>query len=64
MQNDNGGFSSTIDADSEGKEGKYYVWSDNELNKILDEGKEKAEDIANQTLKRVKSKLGFFEMEK
>ena len=37
MQNDNGGFSSTIDADSEGKEGKYYVWSDNELNKILDD---------------------------
>jgi len=35
-----------------------------QLNKILLEGKEKAEDLANQTLKRVKSKLGFFEMEK
>jgi len=35
-----------------------------QLIKILDEGKEKAEDLANQTLKRVKSKLGFFEMEK
>ena len=35
-----------------------------QLNKILEEGKEKAEDQANQTLKRVKSKLGFFEMEK
>ena len=35
-----------------------------QLNKILDEGKEKAEYLANQTLKRVKSKLGFFEMEK
>ena len=35
-----------------------------QLNKILNEGKEKAEDLANQTLKRVKSKLGFFEMEK
>ena len=35
-----------------------------QLNKILDEGKEKAEGLANQTLKRVKSKLGFFEMEK
>ena len=35
-----------------------------QLNKILHEGKEKAEDLANQTLKRVKSKLGFFEMEK
>ena len=28
------------------------------------EGKEKAENLANNTLKRVKSKLGFFEMEK
>ena len=37
MQNANGGFSSTIDADSDGKEGKYYVWSDRELNKLLTE---------------------------
>jgi len=35
-----------------------------QLNKILDEGKEKAENLANQTLKRVKSKLGFFAVEK
>ena len=35
-----------------------------QLNKILNEGREKAEDLADQTLKRVKSKLGFFEMEK
>ena len=35
-----------------------------QLNKILNEGNEKAENLANQTLKRVKSKLGFFEMEK
>ena len=35
-----------------------------QLNKILDEGKEKAEELANKTLKRVKSKLGFLEMER
>ena len=35
-----------------------------QLNNILKEGKEKAEDLANQTLKRVKTKLGFFEREK
>ena len=35
-----------------------------ELNKILLEGKEKAEMVANETLSRVKSALGFFEMEK
>ena len=35
-----------------------------ELNKILIEGKEKAEAVANKTLSRVKSELGFFEIEK
>ena len=35
-----------------------------ELNKILLKGKEKAEIVANKTLSRVKSSLGFFEMEK
>ncbi len=35
-----------------------------QLNNILKEGLEKAEDLANKTLKRVKSKLGFFEMGK
>ena len=41
-----------------------YRFTPDDLNKILNEGKDKAEDLANQTLKRVKSKLGFFEMEK
>ena len=35
-----------------------------QLNNILLEGKDKAEELANKTLKRVKSKLGFFEMGK
>ena len=35
-----------------------------ELNKILLEGKEKAEAVANKTLSRVKSELGFFDMER
>ena len=35
-----------------------------QLNNILKDGQDKAEEIANKTLKRVKSKLGFFEMEK
>ncbi len=45
---------------------KYKVLIDDphQLNNILLEGKDKAEELANKTLKRVKSKLGFFEMEK
>ncbi len=33
-----GGFYSSIDADSEGKEGKYYVWTAAEINDILGNG--------------------------
>ena len=35
MQSNDGGYYSTIDADSENKEGKFYVWSDEQLEKIL-----------------------------
>ena len=43
---------------------KVLINDPHQLNNILLEGKDKAEDLANKTLKRVKSKLGFFEMEK
>jgi len=35
MTSDEGGFYSAKDADSEGEEGKYYVWSKNEIQEIL-----------------------------
>ncbi|MDJ0938845.1 MAG: thioredoxin domain-containing protein [Woeseiaceae bacterium] len=37
MQSDNGGFFSTRDADSEGEEGKYYVWSPESAGALLDD---------------------------
>ncbi|NNC78477.1 MAG: thioredoxin domain-containing protein [Woeseiaceae bacterium] len=37
MQATNGGFFSTRDADSEGEEGKYYVWTPAEVRELLDE---------------------------
>jgi len=35
MQQPHGGFAATLDADSEGVEGKYYVWSETDLRAIL-----------------------------
>ncbi|MBX2867926.1 MAG: thioredoxin domain-containing protein [Acidiferrobacterales bacterium] len=37
MQMPNGGYASTLDADSEGVEGKFYVWSETDLRAILSE---------------------------
>jgi uncharacterized protein YyaL (SSP411 family) len=36
MMNDQGGFYSALDADSEGEEGKYYVWDYPTVEKLLD----------------------------
>jgi hypothetical protein len=35
LMDENGGFYSALDADSDGEEGKFYVWSYEEINEIL-----------------------------
>ncbi|VAW94230.1 Uncharacterized protein YyaL [hydrothermal vent metagenome] len=37
MQSTEGGYFSTLDADSEGKEGKFYVWTPEQVKSILNE---------------------------
>ncbi len=37
MQSPEGGFYSTLDADSEGEEGKYYVWTPQQVKELLDD---------------------------
>lgn len=38
MQQSHGGYASTLDADSEGVEGKFYVWSETDLRALLQPG--------------------------
>ncbi len=42
MQDEKGGFHSTTDADSEGVEGKYFVWTKGELDELLGDDSEVA----------------------
>ena len=37
MHSDQGGYYSSLDADSEGEEGRFYVWSDEEIRQLLSE---------------------------
>ncbi len=44
-----GGFYSSLDADSEGEEGKYYVWTKNELQALLEDKDDLILDYYNVT---------------
>jgi uncharacterized protein len=37
LRTDEGGFASALDADTEGEEGKYYVWTPDQLREVLSE---------------------------
>jgi uncharacterized protein YyaL (SSP411 family) len=38
LRHEDGGFYSSYDADSEGEEGKFYVWSEKEIDRLLGDG--------------------------
>ncbi len=45
MKSPDGGYYTAIDADSEGVEGKYYLWNENELKSILNDDFEEFKNI-------------------
>jgi len=49
MTSPEGGFYSALDADSEGEEGKYYVWQYSELKKVLGDTADMVSDYFNAT---------------
>ena len=55
MQTSSGAFASAIDADSGGKEGAYYLWSEKEIDNLLKADSQKFKDIYDV------SKSGNFE---
>jgi len=58
MQNETGAFYSALDADTEGEEGKFYCWSKNELQKLLNNDFEWVKDYYNI------NQRGYWEEEK
>ncbi len=58
MQSPDGGYYSAQDADSEGQEGKFFVWSKDEINSLLnDAGKQS--DISHQGIETFKTRFGL-----
>ncbi len=58
MQSAEGGYYSAQDADSEGSEGKFFVWSQDEINTILKQAEE-LEGITAEAIKLFRKRFGF-----
>jgi len=58
MQSDEGGYYSAQDADSEGHEGKFFIWSKDEINTLLSQCTENPE-ISTRSIKLFKQRFGL-----
>ena len=61
MQSDDGGYYSAQDADSEGHEGKYFVWQQKEINELLDKLVKNGthDNITVETINLFKQRFGL-----
>jgi uncharacterized protein YyaL (SSP411 family) len=58
MQSAEGGYYSAQDADSEGSEGKFFVWSKDEIQSLLEDAKQQS-DIKPQFIDSFKERFGL-----
>jgi len=58
MQSEDGGYYSAQDADSEGSEGKFFVWSKDEISELLKQCSENP-DISSQSVKLFRRRFGL-----